>query len=60
MIYRVSRTLQVVGMLITPVGLAGNILEPEKVTVQDSLMVAAVGVAVFVVGWLVQQASRPR
>jgi len=60
MLYRIGRALQVTGMLILPVGMAGNILQPEKVTVQDSLMVAAVGVAVFVVGWLIQQAGRPR
>jgi hypothetical protein len=60
MLYRLGRFLQVAGMIILPVGMAGNILEPEKVTVQDSLTVAAVGIAVFAAGWLAQQLGRPR
>jgi hypothetical protein len=60
MIYRIGRALQIAGMVILPVGMVGNILDEHKVRVQDSLMVAAVGVAVFVVGWLLQQAGRPR
>ena len=31
MFYRVGRVLQVAGMLILPVGMAGNILRPEQI-----------------------------
>ena len=44
MLFRIGRLLQVAGMLILPVGMAGNILDPDHVSVKDSLVVAAVGV----------------
>ncbi len=59
-IYKLGRGLQVVGMIVVPIGMAGNIVRPEHITVQDSLTVAAVGVAIFVAGWLLQQFSRPQ
>jgi hypothetical protein len=60
MLYKLGRALQVAGMLIMPVGMAGNIMRPEQITVQDSLTIAAVGIAVFGLGWLLQQAGRSR
>ena len=36
MLYKLGRGLQVVGMILLPVGMVGNILQPEKVTVQES------------------------
>jgi hypothetical protein len=45
-------------MVILPIGMAGNILRPEHITVPDSLVIAGVGVAVFVAGWLLQQLRR--
>ena len=45
---------------VLPIGMAGNIVRPEQITVQESLTIAAVGVAVFAVGWLLQQAGRSR
>lgn len=58
MLFRLGRGLQVIGMIVAPAGIAGNVLDPEKVRVQDSLAVAAVGVVVFAAGWLIQQAAR--
>ncbi len=58
MLYKLGRALQVAGMIILPVGMAGNIVRPEQVTVQDSLVIAGVGAVVFGVGWLLQQAGR--
>ena len=60
MLFRLGRGLQFVGMVVAPVGVAGNVVRPEQVSVQDSLAVAAVGVAVFVAGWLLQQVTRPK
>jgi hypothetical protein len=60
MLYKLGRALQVAGMLILPVGMAGNILRPEQITVKDSLVIAGVGIVVFGIGWLLQQAGRPR
>jgi hypothetical protein len=60
MLYKLGRGLQVAGMLILPVGMAGNIVRPEQITVQDSLVIGGVGLVVFVLGWLLQQFGRPR
>ena len=60
MLYRLGRTLQVIGMVILPVGMAGNVVMPEKITVQDSLVWAGLGVVVFAAGWLLQGFGRPR
>jgi hypothetical protein len=60
MLYRLGRTLQVIGMVLLPIGMAGNIVKPELITVQDSLVWAGLGVAVFAAGWLLQAVVRPR
>jgi hypothetical protein len=59
MLYKLGRFLQILGLLIAPVGLVGNVVRPEEVDVKMSLGVAALGIGVFVLGWLVQQAARP-
>lgn len=58
MLYKLGRVLQIVGMILLPVGMAGNIVRPEQVTVQESLAVAGIAIAVFGVGWLLQQWGR--
>jgi len=60
MLYKLGRFLQILGLLITPAGIAGNVVRQEEVDVKASLGIAAMGVGVFVVGWLVQQAARPQ
>ena len=60
MLYKIARFLQLLGLLICPVGIAGNILRPEEVTLKDTLMIAAGGALVFTVGWLLQQTTKPR
>jgi hypothetical protein len=60
MLYKLGRALQVAGMVILPVGMAGNIVRPEQITVQESLVIAGVGLGVFALGWLLQQAGRSR
>jgi hypothetical protein len=58
MLFKLGRVLQVAGMIVVPVGMAGNIVRPEQITVQDSLVIAAVGLGVFAAGWLLQQFGR--
>jgi hypothetical protein len=60
MLYKLGRFLQLLGLLITPVGIAGNVAREEEVNVKTSLGIAAGGMIVFLIGWLLQQASRPR
>ena len=60
LLYKLGRFLQVVGMLVTPVGMAGNLIDPVRVDVKTSLLVAGAGIVIFTTGWLLQQAGRPR
>ncbi len=59
MLYKVGRWLQLLGLLIAPVGVAGNLARPDEVNVKTTLVIAAVGIGVFVIGWLLQQVRRP-
>ena len=54
-----GRLLQLVGLIILPVAIAGN-LANERLTLMQSLTLSAVGVLVFSLGWLLQQGARPR
>lgn len=58
MLYRLARLLQMLGLLLLPVAMAGNIA--ERLDLRAMLVVAGVGVGVFAIGWLLQQAARPK
>ena len=58
MLFKSGRFLQFAGLIILPVAIAGDLA--HKLELKDSLSLSAVGVLVFVVGWLVQQATRPK
>jgi hypothetical protein len=60
MLYKLARFLQLLGLLICPVGIAGNVLRPEQVTLKETLLIAAAGIVVFTAGWLLQQATKSR
>jgi hypothetical protein len=60
MLYKLARFLQILGLLICPVGIAGNVLRPEEVSVKATLIIAAAGILIFTIGWLLQQTTRPR
>jgi hypothetical protein len=60
MLYKLGRALQVVGMLLLPVAIAGNIAPGQPLDLRQSLTLSAVGMLVFGLGWLLQQAGRPR
>ncbi len=61
LLYKLGRLLQVVGMILLPLAVAGNLVpeEAHRIDLRTSLAMSAVGVAVFAVGWLLQQAGRP-
>jgi hypothetical protein len=58
MLYKLGRFLQLAGMLILPVAIAGNLAPGEPLNLRDSLTLSGVGVAVFAVGWLLQQSGK--
>jgi hypothetical protein len=60
MLYRLGRLLQLVGMVLLPVAIAGNLMPDEPLNLKTSLAVSFVGVLVFGVGWLLQEAGKRR
>jgi hypothetical protein len=58
MLYRVGRFLQLIGLILLPVAMAGNV--SNELDLRQMLSVAGVGIVVFIVGWLLQQATRPK
>ena len=59
MLYRLGRLLQLIGMLILPLAIAGNLSPETALTLKQSLTMSGIGVLVFMLGWLIQQAGRP-
>ena len=58
LLYKLGRFLQVVGMILLPVAIAGE--ASRHISFRDFLILSAIGVVVFTVGWLLQQAGRPK
>ena len=58
MLYKLGRFLQFAGLfVIMPLAIAGNVA--NKLDLREFLLLASLGIAVFFVGWLLQQAGRP-
>lgn len=53
--YKLGRLLQLLGLLVLPVAMAGNIARPEQMTLGRMLILAGVGVGCFYLGRWVQQ-----
>jgi hypothetical protein len=60
MLYKLGRLLQVVGLFLLPLAIAGNLSPERPLDLRASLTLSGVGVLVFVVGYLLQQAGRRR
>jgi hypothetical protein len=58
MLYTLARLLQFAGLVILPVAMAGQ--AAESLSVKDMLILAGVGVGLFLAGWKLQQVSRPK
>ena len=58
-LYKLGRLMQLVGMILLPLAIAGNLSPEHTLNLKESLMLSGTGVAVFAVGWLLQQAGRP-
>lgn len=57
--YRLGRFLQLAGLIILPIAIAGNVAKPEEITLWRSLGLSAVGILCFTCGWLLQQGGHP-
>jgi hypothetical protein len=58
MLYRVGRFLQLFGLLIVPSGIAGNLVDKERVSEGTMLTILCAGAAVFTLGWLLQRTRK--
>jgi hypothetical protein len=58
MVYRLGRLLQLMGLVLLPIAMAGNIA--ERLDLRAMLTVAGIGVGVFALGWLLQQTAKPK
>lgn len=58
MLYGVARFLQFVGLVILPVAIAGNVA--EKLDLRESLSLSSLGILAFIIGWSLQQFTRPK
>jgi hypothetical protein len=57
MLYRLGRVMQFVGLVILPIAISGNVA--ERLDLRESLSLSAVGVLIFIAGWLLQQFGSP-
>lgn len=59
MLYRLGRLLQIAGLLIAPIGMAGNLLEPNTITESHILLTLFGGLLLFGFGRSMQGSARP-
>jgi hypothetical protein len=57
MLYKLGRFLQVIGLIVTLLGVSGNLARPEEITVKTTLLIAAIGIGIFYLGRAVQNAG---
>jgi len=60
MLYKLGRALQILGLILLPVAIAGNLAPDQPLDLRASLTLSAIGMAIFGLGWLLQQAGRSR
>lgn len=58
MLYKLGRILQVIGMILLPVAIAGNLAPDQPLDLRAFYAVTGVGVLLFTIGWLLQQAGK--
>ena len=58
MLYKLGRLLQILGLILLPLAIAGNLSPERPLSLGSSLTLSAVGIAVFCLGYLLQQAGR--
>jgi hypothetical protein len=54
MLYKLGRFLQLLGLLILPIAIAGNVAREEQIDLKVSLIMSSVGILLFFVGWMIQ------
>ena len=59
MIYNIARFLQLAGLIVLPIAIAGEVV-PLRLTLRESLSLSALGVLLFIIGWSIQQFVKPK
>jgi len=61
--YGLARLLQLLGLVLVPLAVAGNLAEvagaDNRLDLKQSLILSGFGVALFYLGWLLQQKVKP-
>jgi hypothetical protein len=60
MLYKLGRFLQLLGLILLPVAIAGNVAREEIINLKVSLLISGIGIGIFFLGWWLQQATRAR
>ena len=58
MVYRIARLFQLAGLIILPIAISGNVA--NKLDLRESLSLSAIGIVLFIIGWVLQQFVRPK
>lgn len=58
MLYKIGRLLQIVGLILLPLAIAGNLSPERTLDLRQSLTLSAIGIIVFGAGYFLQQAGR--
>jgi hypothetical protein len=58
MLYKLGRSLQIVGLILLPLAIAGNLSPERPMDLRSSLTLSAIGIAVFSAGYFLQQTGR--
>jgi uncharacterized membrane protein YjfL (UPF0719 family) len=57
MLYKLGRLMQLIGLIILPIAMAGEIA--QSFSLGRMLVWATVGIVVFGIGWWLQRAGQP-
>ena len=61
--YKLARALQLIGLVLLPLAVAGNLAElanaDNRLTLGQSLVMSSVGIICFLVGYFLQQRTKP-
>lgn len=64
MMYRMARLLQLLGLVLVPLAVAGNLADiagaQRRLSLKESLILSGVGIGLFYFGWLLQQKTKPQ
>jgi hypothetical protein len=58
MLYKIGRLFQVIGLIVLPLAIAGNLSPERTLDLRQSLSLSALGIVIFGLGYLIQQAGR--